>query len=93
MQPPDGAAARKALRVLIVYTIGFAAFATHPPASDSTADQPLTSADLRANFTDGLRWLLTGIVAGPAHARNREEPAMRRSNVEQGEGAVRAKTV
>ena len=89
----NGEAAREALRVLIVYTIGFAAFATHPPASDSTDDKALTSADLRRNFTHGLRWLLAGIVAGPAHARDREEPAMTRTNAEQGEGAVRAKTV
>ena len=87
------AAAQEAQRVLIVYTIGFAAFATHPPGRDSTDDKPLTSADLRGNFTDGLRWLLAGIVSGPAHARHREEPAMRRSNAEQGEGAVRAKTL
>ena len=50
-----GEAARKALRVLIVYTIGTAAFATHPPMTDF-------------------------------HRRHR-------ADVEQGEGAVRAKTV
>lgn len=35
-------AAREALRVLIVYTIGFAAFATRPPLEDG-ADRLLTN--------------------------------------------------
>jgi len=67
-----GAAAREALRVLIVYTIGFAAFATHPPMTDANDGSPvgkaLTTEELRRNFTNGLRWLLAGIVTGPAHA-------------------------
>jgi len=44
---PEG---REALRVLIVYTIGFAAFA-QPPTEE-----------LKANFDAGLRWLLSGII-------------------------------
>jgi AcrR family transcriptional regulator len=51
-----GDAAREALRVLIVYTIGFAAF-------DGAADErPLPAADLRRTFDRGLRWLLAGIA-------------------------------
>jgi len=66
-----GAAASEALRVLIVYTIGFAAFASHPPLRDGDDDNPngktLTTAELRRNYTNGLHWLLAGIVGGPAH--------------------------
>ena len=51
-----GDAAREALRVLIVYTIGFAAF---DGASDA---QPVPGAELRGNFDRGLRWLITGII-------------------------------
>jgi AcrR family transcriptional regulator len=51
-----GDAAREALRVLIVYTIGFAAF-------DGAADErPLPRAELRATFERGLGWLITGII-------------------------------
>lgn len=50
-----GGDAREALRVLIVYTIGFAALGTGgPPAADETA----------RSFDRGLRWLLTGIIPG-----------------------------
>lgn len=49
-----GDAAREALRVLIIYTIGFAAYTV--PLADA--------ADLRRNFDTGLRWLLTGIGIG-----------------------------
>lgn len=60
-----GPAAREALRVLIVYTIGFAAFAVRPPV-EAGADRPLTNEELLGNFTSGLRWLLAGIVrSGP----------------------------
>jgi TetR/AcrR family tetracycline transcriptional repressor len=51
-----GDAAREALRVLIVYTIGFAAFDGAPE------DRPLPPSELRANFDRGLRWLITGII-------------------------------
>ncbi|MDQ2707321.1 MAG: TetR/AcrR family transcriptional regulator [Actinomycetota bacterium] len=52
-----GAPAREALRVLIVYTIGFAAFT----AAEAVV---LSAAELTANFQRGLRWLLAGITAG-----------------------------
>lgn len=47
----SGAPAREALRVLIVYTIGFAAFA------------PRESGEMTNTFDDGLRWLLAGIIS------------------------------
>lgn len=62
-----GQEAHEALRVLIVYTIGFAAFATHPPL-ESGADVPLTSEEMHDNFASGLRWLLEGIVRTSAQA-------------------------
>jgi TetR/AcrR family transcriptional regulator, tetracycline repressor protein len=46
-----GAPAREALRVLIVYTIGFAAFS------------PRDDRELTDSFDNGLRWLLAGIVS------------------------------
>lgn len=57
----DEAPAREALRVLIVYTIGFAAFATRPPV-ETRGDGPLAAQDLQGNFISGLRWLLAGIL-------------------------------
>ncbi len=57
--------AQEALRVLIVYTIGFAAFATRPPIEPGS--EPVVPAEeLRENFDRGLRWLLAGIVAPQA---------------------------
>ncbi|HEX2048405.1 MAG TPA: TetR family transcriptional regulator [Acidimicrobiales bacterium] len=55
-----GERALDARRVLIVFTIGFAAFATHPPLEPG-ADVPLSVGALFDNFTRGLRWLLAGI--------------------------------
>jgi TetR/AcrR family tetracycline transcriptional repressor len=55
-----GAEAREALRVLIVYTIGFAAFAIRPPAGTGPLVGP-SSEELAGNFERGLRWLLAGI--------------------------------
>jgi AcrR family transcriptional regulator len=52
-----GARAREALRVLIVYTIGFAAFATEP---DGTRNRP---EEMSESFERGLEWLLAGITA------------------------------
>jgi TetR/AcrR family tetracycline transcriptional repressor len=52
-----GTRAREALRVLIVYTIGFAAFATEP---DGTRIPP---EEMRDTFERGLTWLLAGITA------------------------------
>jgi AcrR family transcriptional regulator len=57
----EGRRAVEALRVLIVHTIGFAAFATHPPVEPGAAG-PLTAAELRANFETGLEWVLVGIL-------------------------------
>ncbi len=54
-----GTAAREALRVLIIYTIGFAAFATPGGPGDARA---LPVDELRSNFDRGLRWLLAGII-------------------------------
>lgn len=59
----SGTAAHEALRVLIVYTIGFAAFATRPPIHPG-AGSPVPAEELSENFDSGLRWLLAGI-AGP----------------------------
>ncbi|MBE3008370.1 TetR family transcriptional regulator [Microbispora sp. NEAU-D428] len=50
----------EALRVLIVYTIGFAAFTSHLPQETGTEHQPST-AEMHDNFHQGLSWLLTGI--------------------------------
>lgn len=54
--------ALEARRVLIVYTIGFAAFVTSPPLEPSGHAAP-SAADLVENFHAGLRWLLAGITA------------------------------
>ncbi|MBF6350957.1 MULTISPECIES: TetR/AcrR family transcriptional regulator [Nocardia] len=56
---PEPAAA-DALRVLIVYTIGFAAFTSGLPSENYTEHQPTPKA-LRDNFDQGLGWLLAGI--------------------------------
>jgi len=55
-----GPDAREALHVLIVHTIGAAAFATRSPL---TPDIPAraTEENHRAEFDHGLQWLLTGI--------------------------------
>jgi AcrR family transcriptional regulator len=55
----SGLRAEEALHVLIVYTIGAAAFATRSPLSAN--DDP---GDHRAHFVQGLRWLQAGIT-GP----------------------------
>jgi hypothetical protein len=44
--------------VLIVHTIGCAAF-----AAGADGEAPVSESALRAGFTSGLRWLLDGIVA------------------------------
>lgn len=54
-----GAAGTQARRVLIVHTIGSAAF-TSAPSPES--DPPLSATDARRSFTHGLRWLLDGIT-------------------------------
>jgi TetR/AcrR family transcriptional regulator, tetracycline repressor protein len=56
-----GARALEARRVLIVYTIGFAAFAGRPPFEDA-GERPLSAEKVTDNFQSGLRWLLAGIA-------------------------------
>ncbi|MCW3816390.1 TetR/AcrR family transcriptional regulator [Micromonospora sp. DR5-3] len=56
-------AASEALRVLIVYTIGFAAFTSRLPPGTGTEHQP-SAAEMLDNFNHGLGWLLTGIQQG-----------------------------
>ena len=52
--------AREALHVLIVYTIGSAAFSARPPIA--TKEEASQTADHHtARFDRGLRWLLVGI--------------------------------
>lgn len=55
------AAAREAQRVLIVFTIGFAAFATHPPIA-AGGGALIPDEELRRNFESGLRLLLAGVT-------------------------------
>lgn len=51
------AASREAMRVLIVHTVGFAAFAARPEGSPGVID----AGELRRNFESSLDWLLAGI--------------------------------
>ena len=59
-----GPSAGAARRVLIVFTIGFAAFATRPPVEPRT-DRPLTGDEVFDSFMGGLRWLIAGILNAP----------------------------
>lgn len=52
--------ASDALRVLIVYTIGFAAFTRHLPATGGSERRP-SAAEMQSSFEHGLGWLLAGI--------------------------------
>jgi len=61
-------AAAEALRVLIIYTIGSAAFASRPPLATGT-EHRLNPDESAANFANGLRWLLAGIVQDPTQVR------------------------
>lgn len=61
-QGVSGPRAREALRVLIVYTIGFTAFATQAPLMPENEQKPPTG-ELATNFQSGLQWLLDGIAA------------------------------
>lgn len=54
--------AYEALVVLIVYAIGFAAFATS--AAPGATDQPRSDEEVFETYTNGLRWLLAGILSG-----------------------------
>lgn len=58
-----GAATAQARRVLIVHTIGFAAFAT----SAAGTDRPIPPEESRQNFAQSLQWLLTGITHAMTH--------------------------
>ncbi|MBB3039036.1 TetR/AcrR family transcriptional regulator [Hoyosella altamirensis] len=57
----DAEAAREAQRVLIVYTIGFAAIAAQSTV-EVGATARLQPRDLRQNFMTGLEWLLRGVT-------------------------------
>ena len=54
----DEVAAREAIRVLIVNTVGFAAFSARP---DGAGPGAIGADELRRNFENGLDWLLAGI--------------------------------
>jgi AcrR family transcriptional regulator len=56
---PEPAAA-EALRVLIIYTIGFAAFTGRVPLN-TDLERASDPAELHANFRHGLAWLLAGV--------------------------------
>jgi AcrR family transcriptional regulator len=53
-----GPAVAEARRVLIIHTIGSAAFATSAPG----ADRAIPAKESRRSFEQSLRWLLTGIA-------------------------------
>jgi TetR/AcrR family transcriptional regulator, tetracycline repressor protein len=57
-----GDRALDARRVLIIYTIGFAAFSPQPPLESAAATR-LPPDEVAANFRTGLDWLLAGITA------------------------------
>lgn len=58
---PD--AAGRALRTLVIYAIGFAAFSSRPPLTAGD-ERPLSEGETRAGFDSGLDWLLAGILQG-----------------------------
>ena len=53
--------ALEARHVLIIYTIGFAAFATRAPFEDGD-ERALPEPQMRTSFASGLAWLLAGIT-------------------------------
>lgn len=57
-----GPSAREALHVLIVYTIGSAAFATRPPFPTDDPAPPIAG-DHVTRFDHGLRWILAGVTS------------------------------
>lgn len=61
----SGAAVARARRVLIIHTIGSAAFAASAPVAPK-GDRPLPLSESRRSFDQGLRWLLAGIMQGVA---------------------------
>lgn len=70
-----GPAARDAIRVLVVYTIGFAAVAAGPAIGLALQDGPLPAGEADRSFDDGLRWLLTGIVSSATGVPTTPQPA------------------
>ncbi len=54
--------ARAALRVLVVFTIGFAAFAGGPQGGAETDGPAIDRERLGESFEAGLRWLLAGVT-------------------------------
>ncbi len=63
-----GPRAREALHVLIVYTIGSAAFASRSPLA---ARDTSIAEDQDQHFDHGLRWILAGISLPPDQSRTR----------------------
>ncbi|GAB3750893.1 TetR/AcrR family transcriptional regulator [Microlunatus parietis] len=57
-----GRAGEAGRRTMIVYTIGYAAFATGWTAD---GEQPLSASRVRRDFLAGLDWLINGIVGPP----------------------------
>jgi len=55
-----GDRAHDAQRVLIVYTIGFAAFSSRPPGGQVPGPVPVP--ELADSFAQGLNWLLLGVL-------------------------------
>jgi TetR/AcrR family tetracycline transcriptional repressor len=60
-----GSSVPEARRVLIVHTIGFAAFATGA-SSALDGDRPIGARQSRKHFSHSLQWLLAGITGGDA---------------------------
>jgi len=56
-----GSSAREGLHVLIVYTIGSAAFATRSPFATDEGATPAV-VDHATHFDHGLRWILAGVT-------------------------------
>jgi AcrR family transcriptional regulator len=60
----EAAAVPLARRVLIVHTIGFAAFATGPDTAADAPERPISAEQSYDSFHRSLDWLLAGIVGG-----------------------------
>ena len=76
MDPADVAAAR---RVLIVHTIGSAAYATSPP-DDEDAQRPVSSKESWDVFTRSLHWLLAGITHSAGEVSTDSSDSSRRQS-------------
>jgi|SRR6478752_2120663 len=64
----DGDRAQDAQRVLIVYTIGFAAFSSPSGSQGGQAPGPVPPSELAHSFGQGLNWLLLGVLGSPVGA-------------------------